>query len=58
VAQLIHENRAAIGIAPSVFSILPLFSIRLSESELFGYERGAFTGAQVPYEGKLRPRIG
>ncbi len=52
VAQLIHENSAR--------KAHPLISINcaaipdsLLESELFGYERGAFTGASLKNQGKL-----
>lgn len=52
VAQLIHQN--------SIRKAHPLISINcaaipdsLLESELFGYERGAFTGASLTNQGKL-----
>jgi DNA-binding NtrC family response regulator len=52
VAKLIHQNSARSG--------QPLISINcaaipdsLLESELFGYERGAFTGASLTSPGKL-----
>jgi DNA-binding NtrC family response regulator len=52
VAQLIHQNSAR--------KAHPLISINcaaipdsLLESELFGYERGAFTGASLTNQGKL-----
>lgn len=52
IAQLIHENS---GRRHRPFVCLNSAAIpdSLIESELFGYERGAFTGAQAPYHGKL-----
>jgi len=52
VAQLIHENSGR-RYRPFVCLNSAAIPDSLIESELFGYERGAFTGAQVPYEGKL-----
>jgi transcriptional regulator with PAS, ATPase and Fis domain len=52
VAQLIHENSARRD-KPLVSLNSAAIPESLIESELFGYERGAFTGAQVPHEGKL-----
>jgi DNA-binding NtrC family response regulator len=56
-AQYIHEH--------STRRAKPLLTINcaalpdgLLESELFGYERGAFTGAQSPYPGKLKLAYG
>jgi transcriptional regulator with PAS, ATPase and Fis domain len=56
-AQAIHRQ--------SVRRAQPLVSINcaalpegLLESELFGYERGAFTGAQAAYGGKLKAADG
>jgi DNA-binding NtrC family response regulator len=52
VAQLIHEHS---GRRDHAFVCVNSAAIpdSLIESELFGYERGAFTGAQAPYHGKL-----
>jgi transcriptional regulator with PAS, ATPase and Fis domain len=52
VAQLIHENSAR-RYRPFVCLNSAAIPDSLIESELFGYERGAFTGAQSPYDGKL-----
>lgn len=52
VAELIHENSSR---RDSPFECIncPALPDTLFESELFGYERGAFTGAVSKYGGKL-----
>ncbi|MEJ1961464.1 MAG: sigma-54 dependent transcriptional regulator [Gammaproteobacteria bacterium] len=57
VARYIHEHgaRAAQPLASINCSALP---DSLLESELFGHERGAFTGAQQRYTGRLRQASG
>jgi DNA-binding NtrC family response regulator len=52
VAELIHENSARQR-WPFVSLNSTAIPDTLLESELFGYERGAFTGAQHAHEGKL-----
>jgi DNA-binding NtrC family response regulator len=52
-AELIHRNSARRG-GPFVCINCAAIPDGLLESELFGYERGAFTGASAPYEGKLK----
>jgi transcriptional regulator with PAS, ATPase and Fis domain len=52
VAQLLHENSGR-RYQPFVCLNSAAIPDSLIESELFGYERGAFTGAQSPYDGKL-----
>lgn len=51
-AQLIHENSPRRN-RPFECINCPALPDTLFESELFGYERGAFTGAVSGYEGKL-----
>jgi DNA-binding NtrC family response regulator len=53
VAQLVHLNSARMG-RPMVSVNCAAIPDTLLESELFGYERGAFTGAVARTEGKLR----
>lgn len=57
IAELIHENsdRAAQPLVCLNCAALPE---TLIESELFGHERGAFTGAYATYEGKIRQASG
>jgi DNA-binding NtrC family response regulator len=52
VARAIHaaSDRAA---APLVSLNCPVLSAHLMESELFGHERGAFTGAESPRTGRF-----
>jgi DNA-binding NtrC family response regulator len=52
IAQLIHENSER-RYRPFVCLNSAAIPDSLIESELFGYERGAFTGAHAPYDGKL-----
>ena len=52
VAQLIHQNSARTGY-PLVCINCAAIPDSLLESELFGYERGAFTGASWTNHGKL-----
>jgi len=57
VAELIHKNsRRAEG--PLICLNCAAIPDTLTESELFGYERGAFTGAYAAYEGKLKQADG
>jgi transcriptional regulator with PAS, ATPase and Fis domain len=53
LAELIHQ-RSARHAKPLVRINCAALPESLLESELFGYERGAFTGAYTAYDGKLR----
>lgn len=53
VAELIHKNSKRAG-KPLVCLNCAAIPESLVESELFGYERGAFTGAYAAYAGKLK----
>lgn len=53
VAELIHKNSRRAE-RPLICLNCAAIPDTLTESELFGYERGAFTGAYVAYEGKLK----
>ncbi len=53
VAELIHWHSAR-RVKPMVSVNCAALPESLLESELFGYERGAFTGAYASYPGKLR----
>ena len=57
VAELIHNNSKRAG-KPLVCLNCAAIPESLTESELFGYERGAFTGAYAAYEGKLKQADG
>ncbi len=57
VAQLIHKNSRC-SARPFVALNCAAVPDTLLESELFGYERGAFTGASVSREGKLQHASG
>jgi DNA-binding NtrC family response regulator len=57
VAQLIHRNGHA-SARPFVAINCAAVPDTLLESELFGYERGAFTGANISREGKLEHASG
>jgi len=53
VAELLHRNSRRPG-GPLVCINSAAIPESLLESELFGFDRGAFTGAQAAYDGKLR----
>lgn len=53
VAELLHYYSAR-RLNPLVRINCAAIPDTLLESELFGYERGAFTGAHAPFEGKLQ----
>jgi len=53
VAELIHKNSRRAE-RPLICLNCAAIPDTLTESELFGYERGAFTGAYAAYEGKLK----
>ena len=57
VAQLIHQNSDRHN-KPMVAINCAAIPDSLVESELFGYERGAFTGATVAWDGKLKQADG
>jgi len=53
IAQLIHQHSAR-RTRPFISINCAALPDGLLESELFGYEKGAFTGAYAAYEGKLK----
>jgi DNA-binding NtrC family response regulator len=53
IAELIHKNSPRSN-RPLVCINCAAIPDTLLESELFGYERGAFTGAQSSHDGKLK----
>ncbi len=57
VAQLIHQNSDRRNKAMVAINCAAIPD-SLVESELFGYERGAFTGATVAWDGKLKQADG
>jgi DNA-binding NtrC family response regulator len=57
VAREIHE-RSARAHGPFVAVNCAAFPATLIEAELFGFERGAFTGADRPREGRIRAASG
>lgn len=57
VAELIHKNSRRLR-SPLVCLNCAAIPESLTESELFGYERGAFTGAYATYAGKLKQADG
>jgi len=57
VASLIHRNSRR-SAKPLVCINCAAIPDTLLESELFGYERGAFTGAATTYQGKLKAADG
>lgn len=57
VAELIHKNSRRAE-RPLICLNCAAIPDTLAESELFGYERGAFTGAYITYAGKLKPADG
>jgi DNA-binding NtrC family response regulator len=57
VAELIHKNSLRRA-KPLVCINCAAIPDTLLESELFGHERGAFTGADFPQEGKLKSADG
>ena len=52
VARAIHDASDRAG-SPLVSLNCPVLSAQLMESELFGHERGAFTGADAPRTGRF-----
>jgi len=57
VAELIHESGPGAA-RPLVYVNCAALPDTLLESELFGYERGAFTGASRAYAGRFRQAAG
>jgi transcriptional regulator with PAS, ATPase and Fis domain len=57
LSQAIHEHSARAG-GPFVVFDCGAIAANLAESELFGHERGAFTGAQAPHPGAFERASG
>ena len=58
VARAIHDLGSSSSAAPLITVNCAAFSDTLLESELFGYERGAFTGAERAREGRFEQAHG